>query len=314
MRFTKAAFSLCLVGSAVFGLASSNAVSILPSAAAQDEAAAEAKAEPYVLDESIFDIKEGQDGVYYKEAEKKLREEMSKFIDSKPERDAINKYFPMANGALQNIYKCRLDAKGIEGAELASAIRSVGNMYADSNKIDELKALMARFADSQDAAVVSAVKSLEGALRFAELVGKDVLVEGLFLDGKEIKWEDYRGKVVLIDFWATWCGPCRGEIPNVKELYAKYHEAGFEVVGYSIDQDLDALKKFEEEEKLPWQTMSRKMSLECKDKKYTNLSEYYGVTGIPTMILVGKDGKAIDTNARGAHLKELLEKQFPEVK
>ncbi|MBR5759804.1 MAG: TlpA family protein disulfide reductase, partial [Thermoguttaceae bacterium] len=126
-----------------------------------------------------------------------------------------------------------------------------------------------------------------------------MLVEGLFLDGKEIKWEEYRGKVVLIDFWATWCGPCRAEIPNVKALYEKYHDAGFEVVGYSVDEDLDVLREFEENEKLPWKTMSEKLSMDKKNDKdepvYKNLSAYYGVNAIPTMILVGKDGKAIDT-------------------
>ena len=122
----------------------------------------------------------------------------------------------------------------------------------------------------------------------------------------------------MIDFWATWRRPCRAEIPNVKALYEKYHDAGFEVVGYSVDEDLDVLREFEENEKLPWKTMSEKLSMDKKNDKdepvYKNLSAYYGVNAIPTMILVGKDGKAIDTEARGDHLKELLEKQFPDVK
>ena len=121
---------------------------------------------------------------------------------------------------------------------------------------------------------------------------------------------------MLVDFWATWCGPCVAEVPNVLALYNKYHDAVFDVLGYSLDEDLEALERFEEERQLPWRTAVHKLSLEANEKEgknYTNLTEYYGVNAIPTMILVDKDGKVIDTQARGERLKELLEKAFPDV-
>ena len=173
------------------------------------------------------------------------------------------------------------------------------------------------FSKSDVAVKKQIAERIVGKVRFAELVGNEMKMEGLYLDGKEIDWSSYRGKVVLVDFWATWCGPCLGEIPNVQALYEKYHEAGFDVLGYSVDRDVDALKKFEEERKLPWKTASETLSVQAKDKggkEYASISDYYGVNAIPTMVLVGKDGKVLDTHARGEHLKKLLEEQFPDVK
>ena len=176
-----------------------------------------------------------------------------------------------------------------------------------------LNDLCASFAASKDANRKQIAASLAGQLRFLNLVGNEMKVEGLYLDGTEIDWKSYRGKVVLIDFWATWCGPCVGEIPNMTRMYEKYNAAGFEILGYSIDDDLERLHKFEEDRKLPWKTASRKLTQDA-EKDYVIISEYYGVNAIPTMVLVGKDGKVLSVNARGPELERLLKAQFPNVK
>ena len=196
--------------------------------------------------------------------------------------------------------------------------------------VDAVKEYDAELAKSALTKMIAAFKTSDGGLRkrlaevleeeqrFNNLVGNDMLVEGLYLDGSEIKWDEYRGKVVLVDFFATWRGPCMQEIPNVKALYDKYHDAGFEVLSYSVDTDLDALKKFEEEAQIPWKTASSELSAQKKNDKdepvYKDLSAYYGISTIPRMILVGKDGKVIATDARGPRLAELLQQQFPNVK
>jgi peroxiredoxin len=77
-------------------------------------------------------------------------------------------------------------------------------------------------------------------------------IEGKDVDGKTVRLSDLKGKVVLVDFWATWCMPCLAELPRVREAYAKYHEKGLEVLGVSNDSEVDALTKYVTENNLPW--------------------------------------------------------------
>ena len=160
-----------------------------------------------------------------------------------------------------------------------------------------------RFWESENPTLRAFATTYDADRRRAELVGSEMRVEGLFLDGTPVDWSKYRGKVVLIDFWATWCGPCVAEIPNVRALYAKYRESGFEVLGYSLDSDPAALRKFVADNALPWPTLSQKKSVDAKPG-YVDLAKFYSVKSIPTMILVGRDGKVIYADAKGALLRQ----------
>src|SRR5207247_763724 len=85
-----------------------------------------------------------------------------------------------------------------------------------------------------------------------DLVGRQVEVSGPTLDGKTFRLEDLRGKVVLVDFWATWCPPCRAALPELRALRDRHREAGFEVVGVSLDESREQLARFVRREELPW--------------------------------------------------------------
>ncbi|MBT2560200.1 AhpC/TSA family protein [Pedobacter sp. ISL-68] len=131
----------------------------------------------------------------------------------------------------------------------------------------------------------------------AEFVLNDV-------DGKSVKFSEFKGKYVLIDFWASWCAPCRAENPNVLKLYKEFKDKNFTVLGISLDTKTEDWKKAIKEDGLPWTQLLDKRG---KD----SLSGYYGITGIPSNFLVDPEGKIVGRNLRGdtlgAKLKELLE-------
>jgi thiol-disulfide isomerase/thioredoxin len=134
----------------------------------------------------------------------------------------------------------------------------------------------------------------------SDLVGKPLELAGTTAKGAPFTWQAYRGKVVLVDFWATWCGPCRREMPNVKALYEKEANRGFEVVGVSLDEDLEALAEYLDENEIPWETLAGEGT--------QDLAQQYGVRGIPTMMLVDKEGKVVAVSHGVAQLLPLVEK------
>lgn len=103
------------------------------------------------------------------------------------------------------------------------------------------------------------------------------------LDGMEVKLSDFKGKVVLVNFWAVWCGPCQMEVPELVELYGTYRDKGFVVLGVSDPSDLKEIKSFVQEHKMSYPIVVDQGPV----------SEEYSVVGFPTSFLIDREGKIV---------------------
>jgi thiol-disulfide isomerase/thioredoxin len=159
-------------------------------------------------------------------------------------------------------------------------------------------------APTKDNTIAGISLSLLGAARRLELVGKPFSLQGSTVANKPLDWKRYRGKVVLVDFFATWCGPCREEVPHILDCYKANRKRGFEVIAISIDRDRKPIEDYVEKEKLPWTILLDRNEARGTDK---SLVTYYGIFAIPQMILVGKDGKVAALNVRGEQLKKKVD-------
>lgn len=130
------------------------------------------------------------------------------------------------------------------------------------------------------------------------------LFTGRSPEGEDISLESLRGKIVLIDFWASWCGPCRKENPNVVRVYNEFRDRGFEILGVSLDRDRGRWVGAIEHDKLDWLHVS-----DLKGWK-SEFSRLYGVNSIPHTVLVDRDGNILARNLRGQALEQKLREVF----
>ena len=205
--------------------------------------------------------------------------------------------------------------KGEKTDDVAQVLLMKAQLYAeifgdDTKALELIKQLKTDFPDTSQGMNADRIatsitreeekKKAEEALigtSFADFDEKD-------LDGKPLSVANYKGKVVLVDFWATWCGPCVGEMPNVISAYQKYHDKGFEIIGISLDQDKDSLTDFIKAKNMPWPQYFDGESFQSK------LVTKYGVIAIPSNYLIGKDGKILAIGLHGQALEDAIGKAF----
>ncbi len=137
--------------------------------------------------------------------------------------------------------------------------------------------------------------ALVAGAAFPDFSEKDV-------NGQRLSLASYKGKVVLIDFWATWCGPCRGEIPNVVATYQKYHSRGFDIIGVSLDQDREKLLNYTKQMNITWPQFFDGQGWSNK------LAVKYGIESIPATFLLDGQGRIIGVDLRGDALEAAVAK------
>jgi len=183
---------------------------------------------------------------------------------------------------------------------LGSATRRLASGDAKRTALEDR--ILKDFGDSQFGDMI------KGARKQRAAVGKPFDLE--FTDavkGSNVSIKGLKGKVVVIDFWATWCGPCVGEMPKMKTLYAEYKDKGVEFIGVSLDQPkeeggLDSLKKFVADKEITWPQYYQGKGWD------SDFSKSWGISGIPCVFVVDADGNLASVEARGK-----LDKLIPEL-
>ena len=201
-------------------------------------------------------------------------------VEDKKEGDQLKQE---ATAGILSILK--KDPKNING--LAALMGLAG-----SAEPKEAKVYLKRIAENAEESLATAAK---GRLwRMSDPVGKPIDIKFTAIDGRKVDLAKLKGKVVLIDFWATWCGPCVAEIPSVVRAYKKMHPRGFEIIGISLERDKDPKKLLDyvNNKDMPW--------AQYHDGQFwsNKIARGFGISGIPAMWLIDKQGNLVDMDAR----------------
>jgi peroxiredoxin len=202
-----------------------------------------------------------------------------------------------------NLIKHRRHIKFIESypdsLESAHALSVMATTFGKKKTSELFSNLTQRVKDSEDGKMISKYLS----------INKDPGIGDHFIDfemlspeGETRKLSKFKGKVILLEFWASWCGPCQREMPNLKKVYEEFHNDGFEVFAVSFDEDKDSWTKAIEKGKLNWCHVSELKSIG------NTAGLIYGVYGIPANFLINEDGIIIARDLRGDDLEKKLKK------
>jgi len=195
----------------------------------------------------------------------------------------------------------------LEPLQMLSTIEMQMEDYRKMQLARKLANLMLEhYGNHPDPQVVESVKvSFSNAEKRTGLIAKPFVVEGNNLNGTPFDWSQYKGKWVLVDFWATWCPICLEEMESIKQVYQKYRTKGFEVVSVNLDEDPRARSAFFQSNALPWPTV---VSADPNNTGFMDPNaQRCGVEALPFLVFVGPDGTVVEINPRGERLEELLQ-------
>jgi len=178
-------------------------------------------------------------------------------------------------------------------AENLAAVAITAGEFAAAR--DVYTTLLARFSDSPNLR-----QKVQAELKRLDKVGKPApAFAAEDLKGQVVRLAAYRGKYVLVDFWATWCAPCVAELPRLQAAYRTYHDAGFEIIGVSLDENKTAAADFARVRNLAWPQLHNATSS-------ADLVDLFGVTSIPAAYLIDPEGNIVRLDLRGKNFDETL--------
>ncbi len=201
--------------------------------------------------------------------------------------------------------KSQLDLSVAFGEIVAPLIQMYRLDGRKEDGIAFIATVRADFKDHEMAATINEALDEFGGMFAAPGPGETLELAFTALDGTAINLADYRGKVVLVDFWATWCVPCLKAMPALKAAYAEFHDRGFDIIGISLDDDKDKLTSYLEKEGITWPQF-------FDGKGWENeFATQLGIEAIPATFLIGPDGTIIATDPTESALKATLAELLP---
>lgn len=259
--------------------------------------------------------KEGENEVAY------LARSLFSFVDLTDEKLArIPFFFEAMRNLATNISRMPVERAAIQ-AEIDKLLAEIPEGHPNQQPallglslgfINNKKPLFVEYAQRYLAAHEGANDGVDKFLKTQVALAKSSVEKGAIApdiaaatpEGKELALSDLRGKVVLVDFWASWCGPCRRENPHVVKLYNKYKDAGFTILGVSLDNKRERWLRAIEQDQLEWPHISDLKGWSAQP------AQVYKVRSIPYTVLVDKEGRVIGQRLRGASLEQKLEEIF----
>lgn len=189
-------------------------------------------------------------------------------------------------------------------ANVAMQISEMSELAAPSDLAAKAHLVFAKqFEQSDDENIRGAAEMLAGVGRRLSLPGNEMIVDGTTLDGKPFALTQLKGKVVVVDFWATWCGYCIESFPALEKLYTEHKAAGLEIVGVNIDDTKELWTEYLASKPLPWTHIQNLGTSELN--RHPNANRY-AINAIPFMALIGRDGKVVQINVSPEELETLI--------